>query len=52
VVDCAAPWRAGRAGKKAARPSCGTCARDRAGPPGRRAVDHDPAGGSALTPAS
>ena len=37
----------GGAGEKAARPSCGTC--DGAGPPGRRAVDHDAAGGSALT---
>ena len=34
-------------GEKAARPSCGTCGG--ASPPGRRAVDHDAAGGSALT---
>ena len=39
---------AGGTGEKAARPSCGAC--DGAGPPGRRAVDHDAAGGSALTP--
>ena len=38
-------------GEKAARPSCGACAcGGAAGPPGRRAVDHDAAGGSALTP--
>ena len=40
---------AGGAGEKAASPSCGACACDSAGPPGRRAVDHDAAGGSALT---